>query len=596
MSFAGVSFFSISGVSRSANTIPVFSTSALEAATAAGTSTLTPALTWSQVKVRRDTGDQVLHLPIAVNDIATFETCNVAVINFTQYNRWYWITGYTEVTNSAYPTGSIDVISYQVQLEYIPVTTSISLTQSTVDILPERKPTATARMMQNWTESIMLPATPTTALPLLPKIGTVKKALTGPGTINVSMLWCEVTITDSNKIKRFGMFIGTSAEGYSSHIFAYNRNSLGNGYDVYPSLQEIMDDPLTYLGQTGTVTDVNISEFCPYQIVKNNTEDADEEYVHLKAGGVSINPPELYTYAAYHYRAYNLTNNLLPKSSGLDITKGTFTVSLTDFEGMNGQLIVKDSMRNDVVTIPRETNDNSMLFNYFVYSDNNNIYLVLEYMGVQYTIPGYKIPWTTSMWDNYRSYSLQFDRQALQNNIDTANREMTIALTDAAANGIIGGSLAGAMTGGPAGAGLGLFAGVSSFASSAISGNIKREETIRKLSREQDLTEQRMKAGPATMNNIGLGYAILYAVYEYGGASLVFKMPADFTSTQWGYQTDTWGYPSNKVLISGKLSEGYWKGRIMKALTNFMNNTDKGEAFDRLVEQVDGGIRLKKVL
>ena len=605
MSFATVRFFNNFPTQKEAGQVPIFTNATTESAVAAGTHATYPAaFSWTDVKVRRDAGDQVLQLPVDTADIANFERCSVAVIVFSNYHRWYWITDFIETTNSAYPNGSSNKLSYQVTLQYMPVTTGMNLSTS-ITILPERLPTATDRVMQNWTQSIMMPTSTTTALPALPKLGTVSKG-SGSGSANVGMLWCEISFVISNQVKRYGIFIPRKQvynSTYSANVYAGPLNSLNDGYDLYPSLAQIMNDPITYLGISGaTITDVNISEFCPYITSKAVTNVSQEEYVRIVSQtNAMLSPTNVYTLMAQKYYAYDLTQLYLDwagtgnESSRPKTNNGTLSIALTDFEKMNGQLSVKDSMRNDVITFPREILKSAITLNYFVYSDNNNIYLVLEYDGSQITMSGHKIPWATSMWNDYRAFSLQFDRQALQNNIDAANRELEISMTDAAANGIIGGTLAGAVTGGWLGAGVGLFSGASSFASGMVSGNIKRDETVRKLRRDQELTEQRMKAGATTMNNIGAGFGVIKMINEFGGAELIFRMPANFTSTEWTYQTGVWGYPSNKVLTTKTVSAGYWKGRVTYA-TGLQNNTSNGVMMNLMIDEFNNGIRIIKVV
>ena len=611
MSFARVKLHNL-GVSRERSEVPVFSTEALQLYY--GTDTIYSTRVFEKVKVRRSLEPQAIELN--VTDLTSLLDCDVCSFAYYYYNgsedmtvneqdlQWFYITGYEEITYKGVPPSSADM-NMRLYLEPIPVTSY--MTQSTkFDILPERTPTATARVMQNWTQSIMVETSTTTSLPQLPKIGTVKKGSVGTSK-DVNVLWCEISYIVGNEVKRYGIFI-PSKQVYESvmgeNVYAGSNNNL-SARDLYPSLRNIMNDPITYLGITGaTVTDVNISEFCPYIVTKKNTDITDEQYIRIIAVNDSeIAPTATYTPAGFTYYAYDLTYLYLEwapstgnPGSQPKLNKGTLSITLTDFEKYNGQLSIKDSMRNDVLTFPRENLDSPMTVNYFTYSDLNNIYLVLEYMGTQITLPGHKIPWATSMWDTYRSFSLQFDRQALQNNIDASNREMNIALIDAAATGIIGGALAGALTGGAAGAGLGLFTGGSSFVGSAISGGLKREEEIRKMTRDQELTEQRMKGGASTMNNNGVSTGVINMINQFGGAEFVFRMPEGFTSTEWTAQTAVWGYPSNKVLAAAQtFSAGYWKGRVMSfvGLINNANSGDNGIQIDRIVSQIENGIRVK---
>lgn len=578
-----------------------------------------PTLVFNDIKIARSSdGAASVKLPMSDyfptdNPLMGLEAANVACVRYKEYKYkgqslstdryrydFYYVTGYRELTNKSeedpdYPDGRrLSVMDVEVDLQLIPFTTYMQ-GGTVVNMIPERMPVPTDHVMQNWTQSIMVEASTQTSLPQLPKIGTVKKG-SGGTSKDVNVLWCEISYIVGNEVKRYGIFI-PSKQVFESimeeNVYAGSNNNL-SARDVYPSLRNIMNDPITYLGITGaTVTDVNISEFCPYIVTKKNTDITDEQYIRIIAVNDSeIAPTATYTPAGFTYYAYDLTYLYLEwapstgnPGSQPKLNKGTLSITLTDFEKYNGQLSIKDSMRNDVLTLPRENLDSPMTVNYFTYSDLNNIYLVLEYLGTQITLPGHKIPWATSMWDTYRSFSLQFDRQALQNNIDASNREMNIALIDAAATGIIGGALAGALTGGAAGAGLGLFTGGSSFIGSAISGGLKREEDIRKMIRDQELTEQRMKGGASTMNNNGVSTGVINMINQFGGAELIFRMPAGFTEAEWTAQTATWGYPSNKVMRTLFLdTEGYWKGRMYPTFTEDVQDTAVRNAAIRQLE------------
>ena len=594
------------GIDRTRGDIPIFATAAAEAAAGGGSGVTAPSLVFSSVKVRRDPYPQTIEVSIDASSMGTLELCDTAVIRIGSVDRWYFITGYEEVTNSAYPNSSTNRMNIRISLEYIPITTGLSLA-STVDLIPERMPSATPRMIQNWTESILMKATPATALPRLPKCPIVKRGNVSV-TKNVQPFWCEVIYTNSDIIHRVGLFLSPYYD--DSVVTPYKSESLMAGYnlnlsqiDLYPSLTMVMNSP-SYLGITGTITDINISEFCPYETIIATSENPYEQYIRIKnRAETELIPTQTFTTGIYHYYAYNMDNWSLDHfGSGSNdayypkTNEGTMTFTFSEFEKHNGNLILKDSMRNNVYNLSKELMSTSITADYRCYSDTSNIYITLAFGEFQTTMAGYKIPWSTSMWEQYRAYNLQYDRQALQNNIDMVNRDVEIALTDSAANGIIGGAIGGAVGGGGAvGAGLGLITGISSFASSAVSADIKRNQQIDKLRREQRLTEQRMRNGQATMNNTSYGFNVINMVNKFGGSEFIFQLPADFTETEFNAQTALWGYPSNKVKQDTvALTAGYWKGRILN-FTSTMNNTSAGELSDLMVRQFDDGVRLKQV-
>lgn len=603
MSIAQVRLYSY-GLDRSRGDVPIFATAAAEAAAGGGTGVIAPSLTFSQVKVRRDPYPQNIEVSIDASNMGTLELCDVAVMKIGSVDRWYWITGYEEITNSAYPNSTSNRMNIRISLEYIPATTGLTLA-STVDILPERLPSATPRIMQNWTQSVLRKATPGTALPGLPKCPLVHRG----GSLYdklVPPLWCEIVYTTSSGyVRRKGIFLSS----YNNQIASGGENLAAgpqfslSQVDLYPSLSQIIGDAATYLNISGTITDINISEFCPYQtVVKDTSVGYGEQYIRIISNtNAELAPTQTYTTGIYHYYAYTLDKYNLDYFGGYDATtyklnEGTLSFTFTSFEKHNGNLILKDSMRNNVFNLSRELMDTSITADYTVYSDSSNIYITIAFGEFQVTLSGYKLPWGTSMWTQYRAYNLQYDRQALQNNIDIVNRDVEIGLTDSAANSIVGGVIGGAVGGGGAiGAGIGAITGISSFATSAISADLKRRQQIDKLQREQRLTEQRMRNGPTTMNNTAYGFNVIRMITEFGGSEFILQMPADFTETEFNAQTALWGYPSNKVKQSSvSLSAGYWKG-LITAFANTINNTSSGELSNLMVEQFDNGLRLKQV-
>ena len=594
MSFATVRFFNNFPMQKEAGQVPIFTNATTESAVAAGTHATYPAaFSWTDVKVRRDAGDQVLQLPVDTADIANFERCSVAVILFSNYHRWYWITDFIETTNSAYPNGSSNKLSYQVTLQYMPVTTGMNLS-TTITILPERLPTATANVVQNWTQSIMKKTSATTPIPNLPKLPKIKH-WGGAGNQDQTM-WCEVNYTDSGTLKKLGFFIFSVGNGFSTlgtnvQYDSFSISGTTYHYPIYPSLIEVMEDPNSCLDiAAANILSITISEFCPYSTIVRTTPST-EPVIRIGSGSEiaatyttsKTETISLITYS-YDFYVYDLTNAIMIKdNNSFPSSDTTITVSLTDFEKMNGQLILRDSMRNKVSAIPREMNAASMSISVKTYSDLNNIYTVLKFEDMTMTLPGYMVPWTTSGWDTYRAFNLEYDRQALQNNINMANTELLTSTAASAAAGAVGGSVVPGL-GTTAGALIGGAAGLASYGLGIYAKN-----------QQQELTEQRMKASPTTINNPAYGYGVCEYVDAYGGAELYLEMPADFTSTEWTYQTGVWGYPSNKVLATKTVSAGYWKGRVTYA-TGLQNNTSNGVMMNLMIDEFNNGIRIIKVV
>ena len=590
------------GIDRTRGDIPIFATAAAETAAGGGSGVTAPSLTFSSVKVRRDPYPQTIEVSLDASSMGTLELCDTAVIRISSVDRWYFITGYEEITNSAYPNSSNNRMSVQISLEYIPITTGLSLA-STVDLIPERMPSATPRIMQTWSQSVMMQATPTTVIPGLNKLPSIKH--TGQDT---PALWCEVSYKTTSALARIGFFIAarlytnTTGDFEDPHKVRYSAD-VGTTTYMFPSLDDIFYGTLmTNAGISSTMSDIidiNISEFCPFAVEKVNIDSNFDTLRIIANNGSQINATHHSPSSSEHYYYYHLTDSEAFNTTNPYIRKPnitTITLKPSDFERHNGRYVLKDSEWNTIMVIPGDLMESTMTIDCFTYSDASGIYSYFRYKGVSCTITSNKIPWTGSQWEYYRAYTMQYDRQALQNNIDMANKDMELALIDSAATGIVGGVIGGAVAGGGlTGAAVGGATGISSFASSAINANLKREQQINKLQREQDLTEQRMKNQPSSANNTSYGAGYVMRLAMFPGAQFILEMPADFTETEFTAQTGIWGYPSNKVKQSNvALTTGYWKGRILN-FTNTINNTSAGELSDLMVRQFDDGVRLKQV-
>lgn len=584
-----------------------------------------PVMIFNNVKIARSSdGVASVRLPMSDyfptdNPLMGLECRNIACVRYKEYKYkgqslstdryrydFYYVTGYRELTNKSeedpdYPDGRrLSVMDVEVDLQFIPFTTFMQ-GGTLVNMIPERMPVPTDHVRQTWTQSIMTKGSPATALPALPKAPKCKNASTEYDT-----LWCEVITSNSTGIRKYGLFVASDINIRVRADATGTRDGVPE-YFVYPTLAQLVEDPDEYLDLTAgtTIHDINISEFCPYKsiqfdegtytglkITANNT--AETAPARKEIAGVILGVTQLY----YAYCSYIVSdqNDIwdVDYHPPYDPNTGSMTVTLTDFEKENGQIVIKDSLRNDVLTVPIELNDNTMTIDYRVYADTSNIYLSLKYADIYKIIAGYKVPWSTTSWDQYRAFNLQYDRQALQNDIDMTNKEMNAAIINGMSNAIIGGAMTGAMKGGPAAGATGLATGVASLGSTAISSALNRSMTIEKLNRDQELTEMRMKGGPGTINNPSQGYGFVNGVRDAGGAELLLLMPKGLRLEEWQMQTETWGYPSNKVMRTLRINVGgYWKGRMYPT---FNEDVQDVAVRDAAIRQLEDGFYLVPII
>ena len=585
---------------------------------------------FEDVKVRR-TSDAVITVDLPFDDsmtnITDIEICNVACVAFTNaYNNdydvyWYWVNDYTEISRAPYDPGdgsSVERMNYRFTLELNPTATVFS-DDDDLAIIPERLPFETDGVRQNWTTSIMAPGTPNTTLPKIPKcpISKTRATSTDPYT-EQGTVWVEVTFSETSpdKLKRYGFFAAVNPSDELPTVYTnvfVDTYSGDQQIHVYPTVAQIIANPETYLGLSSvTIHDINISEYCPFSAIGDISVDSQDNSLGMTLIALDnsrMTPAFCYresttiglstVYIAYH--AFDISA-ITDYRIGVDqsgtpaANSGSVTITLTDYEKHCGEIAFLDSMRNSILTIPKERNENTMAIDYSVFSDSSNIYLALKYDEIYHVIPGYKIPWMTSSWDTYRAFNLQYDRQALQNNIDMTNREFSTSVINGASNGIIGGAVSGAMVGGAAGAGLGAATGVSSLIATAVSGSIDRDRSIEKMRRDQELTEQRMRHGAANLNNPAYGSSIINNILAGGGSGFVLLLPMNYGSTGWTSQTELWGFPANKNLTSVDFSQLgtilYFKGQPVSYDTHIGNY---GSPMHRAMErEFMNGIRLMR--
>ena len=575
-----------------------------------------PVLGFTNIKIARSSdGSASVKLPMSdyfTSDcpLTGLAAANVACIRYKNYKYkgqslasdlyrydWYYVTGYRELTNKSeedpdYPNDrKLSIMDVEVDLQLIPFTTYMQ-GGTVANMIPERMPVPTDHVRQNWTQSIMTKGIPSTALPSLPKSPKCKSS-----TVEYDTLWCEVITSNTAGIRKYGLFVAADINIRVRADETGTKDGVPE-YFVYPTLAQLVEDPDEYLDLTAgtTIHDINISEFCPYKTVQfdegnftglkitaNNA--AETAPARKEIAGVILGQTQLY----YAYCSYIVSdqNDIwdVDYHPPYDPNTGSMTITLTDFEKENGQIVIKDSLRNDVLTVPMELNDNTMTIDYRVYADTSNIYLSLKYGDIYKIIAGYKVPWSTTSWDQYRAFNLQYDRQALQNDIDMTNKEMNAAIINGMSNAVIGGAMTGAMRGGPTAGATGLATGLTSLGSTAISAALNRSMTVEKLNKDQELTEMRMKGGPGTINNPSQGYGFVNGVRDAGGAELLLLMPKGLRVEEWQMQTGTWGYPSNKVMRTLFLdTEGYWKGRMYPTFTEEVNDTAVRDAAIRQLE------------
>ena len=442
------------------------------------------------------------------------------------------------------------------------------------------------------------------------------------------MYW--VQITSSNYIKndqtvvkghitRYGTFalnrdITNSLYGY----LAWDTSGDKNYVPAYPRIGDIINNIDATLGiESSSVLDISVIPICPYifesfdvaktgPFVPGQPEPENEwinQYTVLKSGNNIIKPwvgkdvsievgeiPGQTTTKTFKFRVYNLDYNwgIEPISTAIYNPvkhEDTLSFTLSDMELNLGQFQVKSWEGNIIASLPVVSKTNKIYVNYI--SDSTGLYALLQHVESKQhvIINSAKLPYLGSQWETYRTYSLDTDRKALEFAQAQYDKQFQMNMASAVFNGVVGAGL-GAASGGSAGAiGAGVGA-IGGLASGVASGILGKEMNDMKLRQDQQLTEMRLRASPATTYNTAYGLNQLDLMERFGGG-IYISMPANLSNDDFINYIDEFGYPTEGIQTL-TITAGYYKGRI---LAQQNNKVFSGIRFERLQEEFNNGLK-----
>lgn len=441
-----------------------------------------------------------------------------------------------------------------------------------------------------------------------------------------------VQITSSNYIKndqtvvkghitRYGTFALNNDVTRSSSIYNYLAWDTSGDKDyipAYPTIGDIINNIDATLGiESSSVLDISVIPICPYEFesldvvhtgpfVPGQPEPENEwvnQYTVLKyeqnvnkpwvGKDVSINVgglPGQTTTKTFKFRVYNLDYNSGIEPISITIYppvkyENTLSFTLSDMELNLGQLQVKSWEGNIIASLPVVSKINTIYVNYI--SDSTGLYTLLQHVESKQhvIINSAKLPYLGSQWETYRTYSLDTDRKALEFAQAQYDKQFQMNMASAVFNGVVGAGL-GAASGGSAGAiGAGIGA-VGGLASGVASGILGKEMNDMKLRQDQQLTEMRLRASPATTYNTAYGTNQLDLMEMFGGG-IYIAMPANLSSDEFIRYIDEFGYPTEGVQTL-TIGAGYYKGRV---LAQQNNKVFSGIRFERLQEEFNNGLK-----
>lgn len=442
------------------------------------------------------------------------------------------------------------------------------------------------------------------------------------------MYW--VQITSSNYVKsdqtvvkghitRYGTFaFNDDITDSTIKYLAWDTSGDKDYVPAYPTIGDIINNIDETLGiESSSVLDISVIPICPFEFESLDVVHSGEfvpgqpepenawvnQYTVLKSGenvnkpwvgkDVSINvgglPGQTVT-KTFKFRVYNLDLNISiePISTTIYVPierEDSLTFTLSDMEMNLGQLQVKNWEGNIIAALPVVSRTNTIYIDYI--SDSTGLYTLLRHIesNQHVIINSGKLPYIGSQWETYRTYSLDTDRKALEFAQAQYDKQFQMNMASAVFNGVVGAGL-GAASGGSAGAiGAGVGA-VGGLASGIASGILGKEMNDMKLRQDQQLTEMRLRASPATTFNTAYGLNQLDLMERFGGG-IYISMPANLSSDEFIRYVDEFGYPTEGVQTLS-ITSGYYKGRV---LAQQNNKVFSGIKFERLQEEFNNGLK-----
>lgn len=420
-------------------------------------------------------------------------------------------------------------------------------------------------------------------------------------------------------ITRYGTFaLNNDVTNSLYRYLAWDTSGDKDYVPAYPRIGDIINNIDATLGiESSSVLDISVIPICPFEFesfdvvktgafVPGQPEPENEwvnQYTVLKNGNDKIKPwvgkdvsidvgglPGHTVTKTFKFRVYNLDLNINIEPISIEVNEPTehedsLTFTLSDMEMNLGQFQIKNWEGNIIAALPVVSRTNTININYI--SDSTELYTLLHHIesDQHVIINSGKLPHIGSQWETYRVYSLDTDRKALEFAQAQYDKQFQMNMANAVFNGVVGAGL-GAASGGSAGAiGAGVGA-VGGLASGVASGILGKEMNDMKLRQDQQLTEMRLKASPATTYNTAYGLNQLDLMERFGGG-IYITMPANLSNDEFIRYIDEFGYPTEGIQTL-TMTAGYYKGRI---LAQQNNKVFSGIRFERLQEEFNNGLK-----
>lgn len=493
--------------------------------------------------------DQTIRVP----EFTGWETVNLVCLRFTGDWMYFWVTA---SRTSSTVMGAVEfALTYNGPLSQLGLNGAYTASVMRSPYTSLTKQTQVISGAMEFSRSI--------------ELGSIK------GPLGYKVYWLQLTATEymtdaapavreSNHLSRYGWFVSFNEDNQINH-----RLTASNG--TMPSLNDIISTP-TVLGfsSADVITDISISEICPFYY----SYDSSSGYTlrTLPSGGTTLHARN-WGESKYVYWALDEEDSY-PRTAA-----NTVTMTLTEMEMTCGSVTITDRTGSSLVSIPTAWfgSDRSLTVTTKVFADYSGMTYRIEVNGSIIQAPCSHLPYLGSAWETYRAYSMAYDRQAMNNTIDTATRQTELGISTSAANAIVGlasTDVTGALT------------SVAGQYISAWSSRAANDISAESLRTQQAITERRMQAQPATV--YGSQYGLMYCFETWNTpAAIQLSMPAGLTAATFNAYGEAFGFANETVDADTTITQGYWQLRF-----STQTGLDSGPRFDRLNSMITNGIRI----
>lgn len=478
-------------------------------------------------------------------------TCNMC--NFG--GSWWWIIGYDSSTDQGR--------SLSVAVTYCAPTSLLRKSHRLYGAW-SRTPTETSPWMQRMAVNGTLTHTKTINLPKLQ-----------PGTSANPRFWVQCTYTaqtgsESAETRRAGCFVT-----YIPGDLSATTKSVADA--AYPSLADILRSAGLVFGTTSdSILDISISARCPWK----TGGDTSRIYL-LKSDGTPLEPSGGTKGVVYKIDEKGVESLLVPWTDSFGFP------SLTDLEIASGTVTLRDASGSPIGSFPAYSTED---FGVYTLSDYTGVYTYVTWEGYTICIPEGHLPWSGTSWEQYRAYSLAYDRQAMEQSIEYSQERARLGLAEAGANAVSNIAM-GAMGGNPLSVVTGAVSGAVSFGIQAWATGEEQRISAAEARATQALSERRAMGGPTSSYNTA--YGLIYCQrYTLTPASVWLEMPDELTESKDNAYTEWYGYPSDYI-GDLEVATGFWQGSLIEAGTGGLSTYADGPRWDKLIECFRSGLRLK---